>query len=65
MLSIQPAQASAILFVDIFNLRRTGILHIASFSECTVEKKTTYSVFLGSLNFKCVYCFLLPDLNIL
>lgn len=33
---ILPAQARVILFVDIFSLRRTGILHTASFSECTV-----------------------------
>lgn len=51
MLSIQPAQASVMLFVDIFSLRRTGILHTASFSGCTIEKKTTYFVFLVSLIF--------------
>jgi hypothetical protein len=62
LLSIQPAQASIILFVDIFSLRRTGILHTVSFSEYII--KNVFYI-LGSLIFKCVYFFLLPDLNIL
>jgi hypothetical protein len=55
MLSIQPAQVSVILFVDIFTLKRTGILHTAYFAEFTIKK--TYFVFLYSLFLVFVFLF--------